>query len=385
MGDLMHDFPRIVARSNSRSFLFFAVILLLFRISFEDQNVQDYSHFANATFDITSCHNWKRRNSRQRVKTELERRYRSQHSTMKLSEELFRDKNKVTLVFGHVHHAGGTAICQLARNNTLTNPKNNCNHPLEFKGLDAAPTRSSIKRQLAFQHQSPWLFYMVELMMPRHMKFSGPFIFGAVLRNPYLLLMSQFRRAKARFQFSGDLIDLVHLQLKYVGITDVNFRSHMPDGALPSRSDIYGHEPRNYFRGQAGFILGRFGPTNATDSFILNMAKRRLNRFSVVALTEFMVESGIVLSSKLDWKVFDFGHKVINSNGASELLVAELMSLSQRDREFVSFFCRIDIMLYYHAKCLLEKEYKLITNQSMREYSYRKLDAYFQDLEHFNT
>ena len=188
----------------------------------------------------------------ERRKRQLEERYRQQVMS---SETL--DSEKVTLLFGHVHHAGGTAICLLARQNTITNPKDNCNHPQEFKGPPPAPSSGSISEQVAFQRSSPWQFYSVELQMPRHIKYNGPFIYGAILRNPYILLMSQFRRSQVKFQFKGDLIDLVHLQLTYVGVTNVNFRQHMTYLQQQSRTHeglIMKHKEevsfRNFFRGQ---------------------------------------------------------------------------------------------------------------------------------------
>jgi hypothetical protein len=290
--------------------------------------------------------------------------------------------NKVTLLFGHVHHAGGTAFCQLARKNTIANMKDNCNHPLEFKGPPSAPTSGPIAQQLSFQRSSPWLFVSVELKMPQHLKISGPFIYGIILRNPYILLMSQYRRSQVKFQFKGDLIDLIHLQLKYVGITSVDYRKHI-DLLEHERHDQGGMRVAtsqpvvNYFRGQAGFLLGRFGPTNFSDSTIFNMAKRRLQRFSVIALTEFMVESGVVFGAKLNWNVNDFGRRAVNSNGDADKLVSDLKALSGSDLAFVRYYTRVDILLYQYAKCLLEKEHLRLTNRSLSSYPYAELDKIF--------
>lgn len=198
----------------------------------------------------------------ERRKQQLEEKYRHQSKrinsdstspSISTSFHAHEDiaKSKVTMLFGHVHHAGGTAFCLLARNNTVTNPKDNCNHPQEFKGPPYAPTSGSIAEQVAFQHHSPWQFYSVELRMPTHLKFNGPFIYGIIFRNPYLLLMSQFRRSQNKFQFKGDLIDLVHLQLTYVGVTTVNFRHHMQhlqQQNVQHEKTITGSQ--NYFRGQ---------------------------------------------------------------------------------------------------------------------------------------
>ena len=312
-----------------------------------------------------------------RRKQQLEKLYRQQHEGKNINNYAV-STNKITFLFGHVHHAGGTAICQLARNNTSTNPRDNCNHPNEFKGPPSSPTSGSIAEQLSFQRSTPWLFYTVELKMPKYLKYNGPFIYGVILRNPYLLLMSQYRRSQVKFHFKGDLIDLVHLQLKYVGVTSVDFREHMKHlKQQHSHHDDQSVNLPNFFRGQAGFILGQYGPTNHTDLTIFKMAKRRLRHFSVIALTEFMRQSGIVFEAKFNWNIGDFGNRAVNSNGDSNQLVTDLISLSRDDRDFVSYYANVDIMLYHHAKCLLESAYSELRNATLPLYPYSKVDEFF--------
>ena len=384
-----------------RSLILISVLLLcelVIAAKFEQVGKEAHLSTYNQTDPFLMCSS--KDNSRsERRKQQLEERYRRQSRSSESPLEDTLESSRVTLLFGHVHHAGGTAFCLLARNNTVTNPRDNCNHPDEFKGPPSAPTSGSISQQVAFQRQSPWQFYSVELQMPLHLKYNGPFIYGAILRNPYLLLMSQYRRSQVKFHFKGDLIDLVHWQLKYVGVTTVNFRNHMiylqqqqkdqqqeqyqEHGKQTGSKEIHLHagaqSARNYFRGQAGFILGQFGPTNYTDVTIFNMAKRRLKRFSVLALTEFMVESGVVWGDMLGWRVEGFGRKLVNSNGAGDQLVTDLLALGVEDREFVRYYTRVDVLLYGHARCLLERAHYRVTSTGLHSLppSVRELDAFF--------
>jgi hypothetical protein len=372
-------------------FLLLCDLIIADRLGQVDKGVHHHAVYNKSKPVISVCHHLKGSSRSERRKKQLEERYRQQSRRYDPTSEQDLDANRVTFLFGHVHHAGGTAFCLLARNNTLANPKDNCNHPDEFKGPPSAPTSGSISQQVAFQRMTPWQFYSVELHMPQHLKYNGPFIYGAILRNPYLLLMSQYRRSQVKFQFKGDLIDLIHLQLKYVGVTTINYRNHMTNlrqeqQSLSMRSSAETETeqlrsrnaaPRNYFRGQAGFILGQFGPTNYTDATIFNMAKRRLKRFSVVALTEFMVESGVVLGAKLGWRVDGFGQRVVNSNGAMDQLVSDLLALSAEEHMFVRYYAGVDVLLYQYAKCLLEREYYQVTNTSLHSYPYAEVDTFF--------
>lgn len=128
----------------------------------------------------------------------------------------------------------------------------------------------------------------------------------------------------------------------------------------------------------AGFLLGQFGPTNYSDTTIFNMAKRRLKRFSVLALTEYMVESGVVLGAKLNWRVDGFGQRVVNSNGEASQLVTDLKELSAEDQAFVRYYVGVDTRLYHYAQCLLEKEYHHLTNRTWSSSPYEELDLFFQ-------
>jgi hypothetical protein len=259
-----------------------------------------------------------------------------------LEQQYLEKSHNVTILFGHVHHAGGTAICLLARNNTVANPNSNCNHPREFRGT--SPTTGSIQEQLLFQRSTPWKFYAVELKMPRNLIFGGPFLYSIVLRNPYVLFFSQYRRAVTRFSFNGTLTQFAETQLSRVGTANLDLNK-----MHSSISD-------NYFRGQVGFLLGRYGPTNRTDDEIMSLAIKRLQRFSVIILTEYMRETGILFQFKFGWNLDHFGKTAVNSHGPMSTLLQAMRGLSPSEVHFIRRHCNLDMKLYQYAKCLVERD-----------------------------
>ena len=269
-----------------------------------------------------------------------------------------KGRGNITILFGHIHHAGGTAVCQLARKNTIANPTSNCNHPNQFSG--ANPVTGSTKQQLQFQRSTPWKFYMTELKMPKNMIFGGPFLYGIVLRHPYLLLLSQQRRAKLIHKLNLTVQQYVALQ---------HHKAERGGGPhLTATSN-------NTLRGQAGFILGRYGATNMSDMAIFEAVKRRLDRFSVLLLTEDMVSSGQLFSLKWGWEVDTFGKQRVNSHGDWTELLDMYKGMSNEDKEFMERHTSVDMRIYHYARCVVQRELARV-GHTLGEYSLQ----YFDDI-----
>jgi hypothetical protein len=299
------------------------------------------------------------------------------HEIMRLQLEeqytLNSFNRSIKMVFGHVHHAGGTAVCQLARNNVKTNSKSNCNHPLEFSHTKIPPTRQRVTEQIQFASQTSWDFYAVELSMPQELTFSGPFLYSIILRHPYLLLLSQYRRARVKFQFNGTIQDLISFQFQRVQSSfnysklALNHQQERQEKIISTTRDETrggeeeGGEARevNYYRGIAGFILGKYSETSLSSESIYQETIRRLEHFSVILLTEEMAFTAQLFHLKFGWNISEsYGHSLINSHGTGGELLALARSLSQADREFIRWYGEIDLRVYSYGRCLVEREFK---------------------------
>jgi hypothetical protein len=261
--------------------------------------------------------------------------------------------NKITMLFGHLHHAGGTGICELARKNVQTNPRDNCNHPDEFNTTKIAPTKGSIKQQLQFQRTSSWNFYAVELNMPTEMIFSGPFIYSMVMRHPYVWLLSQYRRIKIapQFHFDGSILQLITLIFQHSNFQNSNFTFNY---------NKINHNT-NCYRGIAEFILGRHGNTLLSNKGIYNLAVQRIQKFSVILLTEHMKTTAEMFKIKFGWNITGFGESPVNSYGSEDDLLQVAQNLTLQEKRIVKWYCSIDLQIYYYTRCLI--------NQSLVRYS----------------
>lgn len=257
----------------------------------------------------------------------LERQYRSERE----------HGGNLTIIFGHIHHAGGTAVCQLARHNTMANPSSNCNHPNQWSGIN--PITSTIADQLEYQRTTRWKFYAVELKMPEKMIFGGPFLYSLVMRHPFVLLLSQQRRAKLIHNLDMNIKELVKFQIKKAG------------GERATETSA-----KNTLRGQAGFILGKYGPTNMTDGEIFEATKRRIDRFSVLLLTEDMENSGKLFNIKFGWNVSNFGKKRVNSHGDWDELIDLFKAMPLEDKQYLKWVTAVDMKVYDYARCVVQRE-----------------------------
>ena len=289
----------------------------------------------------------------ERIKNQLELQFQLPISTQTIIKTITGSSNfllnslNVTMLFGHLHHAGGTAVCQLARQNIPTNLKSNCNHPNEFSNVITPPTRGTIKEQLLFQQRTNWRFYSVELLMPKELLYEGPFLYSIILRHPYILLLSQYRRLQIKFNFHGGIIDLIKHQFLRVNSTFI------PSRALKS----------NYYRGIGGFILGKFQETSRTNQEILNEVIERLERFSIILLTEEMSITGQLFHLKFNWNTSQYGENLINSHGNLSNLIQLAKNLTIEDKRFIKWYCSIDILIYRYGRCLINEELKKYLNK----------------------
>lgn len=262
----------------------------------------------------------------------------------------FSSLNSISMLFGHLHHAGGTAVCELARKNINTNLKNNCNHPNEFRKDILPPTRGTINEQIIFQKTTNWKFYAVEISMPRELIFEGPLIYSIILRHPYLLLLSQYRRLMIKFQFKGSIKDVIQHQLSRFNTSiDLN--------------KIYS---TNYYRGIAGFILGKYQETSKSNQDILQEVIQRLERFSIILLTEEMSISGQLFNLKFHWNTTKFGENLVNSHGNLSELLNMAKNFSIEEKRFIEWYCSIDLLIYQYGRCLINEELKKYSNNNVK-------------------
>lgn len=306
----------------------------------------------------------------QQLKLSLELEYSKLTLSSSSTSPSSTSRPHITMLFGHLHHAGGTAVCQLARKNVITNLKSNCNHPHEFSKTIIPPTRGTIQDQLTFQQTTSWNFYAVELSMPTQLLYDGPFLYSIIIRHPYLLLLSQYRRAKAKFQFEGTIPDLISYQFSRVHAT-FNLSS------IPLT---------NYYRGIAGFILGKFSSTSISSKQIYEEVIQRLDYFSVILLTENMSYSAQQFALKFSWNITEYGQSLVNSHGDVSELLDLARSLSDEEKKFIQWYSEIDLQIYKYCRCRIERDIKnllkLHPNQAQATMNFQhKLPKYSPELQ----
>jgi hypothetical protein len=153
------------------------------------------------------------------------------------------------------------------------------------------------------------------------------------------------------FKFEGNLTDYVALHMKKVGVA-----LHMKKVGVNTFS---ANSIENQYRGQAGFILGQYGPSQIKDANILSLAKARLNKFSVILLTEEMEATGRMFEIKFGWDTSMFGKNFVNSNGNQTNLLEMIHSISPEERSFVRKYAAVDIQLYHYARHLVDTMFRL--------------------------
>jgi hypothetical protein len=265
------------------------------------------------------------------VKLELERRWRD------------GDQN-LTIFFAHVHHAGGTAVCSHATKMTTCNPDNNCHHPDEFNLFNPPPTHGTREEQLRFQRETPWRFYSVEKQMPLEMVLNGPFLYLTILRHPYLLTISNFLRQRTLKGYRGSLGKYLTGRQRLLSLSANYFDTYQPLLEYFAIDPWQPHARR------------------------MRQAFEKLEKFSVILLTDDMGRSAELLRLKLGWDLegFDIRYSANmsradkihrNSQGPTSRLVNYLiLNLTSREKRLFRATLRDDLAIFRYARCLVQRQ-----------------------------
>lgn len=264
------------------------------------------------------------------------------------------DKN-VTILFGHVHHAGGTVVCSLVQSMYPSNPDNNCHHPDEFDRYKLPPTRDRKEIQLKFQQKSSWRFYSVEKMLPRELIFYGPFIYMIILRHPYLLTISNYLRQKTLKGYKGTLTEYLKGGIFSLGYYFNNYHSLFEFLAIEG----------NHF--------------NQDKSQMYLEAYRKLEKFSVILLTDDLSQTSQLLKIKFGWNItgldipissnmlpIDQIHR--NSQGPQERLLQYLSNLTKSEKKLFRETLKDDLIIFKYARCLVQWEFNRLNMTSLPSY-----------------
>ena len=289
-----------------------------------------------------------------------------EHIKLELERQWRNGAPNVTILFSHLHHAGGTAVCHLARRHTTCNYKSNCHHSSEFT-LQGSPVSGSRETQLQFQKSTDWRFYSVEKRMPRELILGGPFIYVIVLRHPYLLTASNYLRQRQLFGYRGSLWH--YIGRKYLDPADLtHYFNH-----YHSWSSFLAVDERS----TAQSLL--FPMATVNSKRVLQRGRARLEKFSVILLTDDMSLTAPLLGRKLGWdysallrttRTSGKNQTIMrpkshqeqqasvdrNSRGPQEELIDFLGRLSEKDRIMFRSHLNGDLQLFRYGRCLAQKQ-----------------------------
>lgn len=279
----------------------------------------------------------------------------------------------LTILFGHIHHAGGTVVCSNARKLTTCNPNNNCHHPDEFDRFRTPPTRGSKEEQLKFQREVPWRFYSVEKKMPSELILHGPFIYMIIFRHPYYLTISNYLRQRNLKGYSGTLkeyLTTTHHPLSSAGYFDT-YHSFLEYLAIDTPSII-----------PSSKIYSLFSTSYSANlrAKLLRKAYRKLDKFSIILLTDDMGQSSEMLRHKLNWDVEGFNihqspnmsradqiHR--NSQGPLEKLYDYLRyNLTMEEKKLFQQTLRNDLEIFRYARCTVQWQLHSLSLPALPDY-----------------
>jgi hypothetical protein len=288
----------------------------------------------------------------------FQREWFSDYEAVKLRlEQSWREGDRnLTILFAHVHHAGGTSVCSHAMKFTTCNPDDNCHHPEEFNRFNPPPTRGSRDEQLRFQRETPWRFYSVEMRMPPEMILNGPFIYITILRHPYLLTISNFLRQKTLKGFKGSLEHYLTGHQSLASLVGNYFDVYRP---LLDYFSIAPWQP-HLWRMREAYL--------------------KLEKFSVILLTDDMAHSAEVLKRKLDWDLegFDIRYSANmsradqihrNSQGPRRRLIEYLFhNLTTREKHLFRVTLKDDLKIFRSARCLVQRQLQRLSLPPLPSY-----------------
>ncbi|KAK3245428.1 hypothetical protein CYMTET_45000 [Cymbomonas tetramitiformis] len=240
---------------------------------------------------------------------------------------------KFSVYFLHFSKCGGTTFCRLA--NTIykiapiAKPRTNCNLP--GNSLDARKSGGPRKRQLAlFKTYNKFRFFANEGLMPPEGQeiFGGPVAYVTILRDPVQRAASRWamfqRHHPTRAKNFRDLEDFLRAgQWDQVELSQVQALS--------------------------GFSGNR---TNLTTAH-LEVAKRRLQHFSVVFCTERYNEGIQLMRHKFGWT-----KEVVHKNKSEKKL-----NITAAERDLMSEMFALDMELYAFGNQLLSAQLRFMRTE----------------------
>lgn len=285
-----------------------------------------------------------------------------------------------TLLFKHVHKAGGTTLCHVAQRNMVAEDVNlpfredwttNCvpfesflgPHPAvgaTDAGLDPPRRRRLLGTWLGGacffgfltpaqlralpHHYRPLTFIAAEGPLPDALPLDAPFSMVTMLRNPLDRVVSSYRW----WQYMMGVMPAAPAECHaYAAPANASFAAWLRryPGNWMTR-ELAGREA--LYRRDAG---GRPAPLTPSD---VRRAKRRLHYYAAILVMERMEDSQLLLQQRFGWEDVDFeGHRAGSRRGSSaagELAPQPevLMALRQANRH--------DMEVYEYALALHERQ-----------------------------
>jgi hypothetical protein len=294
---------------------------------------------------------------------ERKRNVEYEKTKLVLEKQWREGSRNLTIFFGHIHHAGGTAVCSHARKLMACNPSNNCHHPNEFSRLHPPPTQGSREEQLKFQRKVPWRFYSVEKKMPKELILHGPFLYMIIFRHPYYLTISNYLRQRNLKSYEGTLSQYL-------------------------TSSHHSLSLERYFNVYHGFLEFLAVAHRRNRSEMVRKALDRLDKFSVILLTDDMESSSEVLHHKLAWDLDGFNihyspnmtradqiHR--NSQGPQERLLRFLSkNLTVAEKKLFRRTLKSDLQIFRYARCSVQWQLRELSLPPLPDYEEK-----FGDLE----
>uniref|UniRef100_A0A7S2SU19 Sulfotransferase domain-containing protein n=1 Tax=Rhizochromulina marina TaxID=1034831 RepID=A0A7S2SU19_9STRA len=235
---------------------------------------------------------------------------------IKVEEQVKRGQAAVLLV--HIHKAGGTTLCNIAKQIGLQIPPTPEQHHVDNTGIGGKNCNpgytkfkkawsGSVEEQLQYIKNHNLQFFANEKYLAAELPF-GKVAVMAVLRHPYDRLLSEAKHTGFRCR-QEDRVPSRSARREQV--TFERFVACNEENMMVRRiCGCRGNQPVDLCRNKQPLTMSRFDleqlPLNQSH---LECAKTRLSRFSLVLVTEFLEHAPALLSAKFGWKIPDSGSR----------------------------------------------------------------------------
>ena len=256
-----------------------------------------------------------------------------------------------TAYFVHIQNAGGTSMCKMAQRNGLAAPQESPEESGVF-GRNCNPSSAEAKRiwkgdvaaQRAWRQGSSYRFVANEMALPPQLAF-GDFLYVVVVRHPRELALARFRGSPMYHRDFDDRKLAAFLKRGIRGGGGVhNVMTRQLCGCLDSPALAECGHGEWHEEGLRAFKLATVGQAH------LDCAKRRLDRFSLVLVTDMLHAAAPLLQAELGWRDTGLLQRKVNRQAGCD--AQQMYGNDSAVAEGLQHAYSLDLQLYAHARML---------------------------------